>query len=174
MKRISILGSFLFALTALYSQSPVTLEEKPLVIPTWQVAPADKNPIFYTGRNYQGAQGHIYPLPLSDVMTDVRKDKVYKALYLNNEYLELCVLPELGGRIFSATDKTDQYEFFYRQHVIKPLLIGMTGAWIAGGVEWNIPDHHRATSLLPVDYTWLKIPMAARLPGWEKRNYHAA
>ena len=28
----------------------------------------------------------------------------------------------------------------------------MIGAWISGGVEWNIPDHHRATSQLPVDY----------------------
>ncbi len=153
MKRISALGSLLLACTALSAQMPVTIEEKPLVLPTYQVAPADKNPIFYTGRNYQGAQGHIYPLPLSDVMTDIRKDQSYKALYLNNEYLEVCILPELGGRIFSATDKTDRYDFFYRQHVIKPLLIGMTGAWIAGGVEWNIPDHHRATSLLPVDYT---------------------
>ena len=134
-------------------QSPVTIEEKPLVIPTYQVAPPDKNPIFYTGRNYQGAQGHVYPHPLYDVLTDVRKDQAYKAVYMNNEYLELCILPELGGRIFSALDKTGEYDFFYRQHVIKPALIGMTGAWISGGVEWNIPDHHRATSQLPIDYT---------------------
>jgi tetratricopeptide (TPR) repeat protein len=158
MKLLSTFGSFLFACSALYGQSPVTMEEKPLVIPTYGVAAPDKNPIFYTGRNYQGAQGHIYPLPLSDVLTDVKTDKAYKAVYLDNEYLELCILPELGGRIFSATDKTGQYEFFYRQHVVKPLLIGMTGAWIAGGVEWNIPDHHRATSLLPVDYTMTENP----------------
>jgi tetratricopeptide (TPR) repeat protein len=158
MKLILTTCAFLFARLALNGQSPVTIEEKPLVIPTWQVAAPDKNPIFYTGRNYQGAQGHIYPLPLYDVLTDVRKDQTYKAVYLNNEYLELCILPELGGRIFSATDKTDQYDFFYRQHVIKPLLIGMTGAWIAGGVEWNIPDHHRATSLLPIDYTLVENP----------------
>lgn len=143
----------LFKSLFLIAQSPVTIEEKPLVLPTYQVSPPDKNPIFYTGRNYQGAQGHIYPQPLYDVLTDIRKDQAYKAVYLNNEYLELCILPELGGRIFSATDKTDQYDFFYRQHVIKPALIGMTGAWISGGVEWNIPDHHRATSQLPIDYT---------------------
>jgi tetratricopeptide (TPR) repeat protein len=158
MKLLLTTGALIFACLVLSGQSPVILEEKPLVLPTWQVAPADKNPIFYTGRNYQGAQGHIYPLPLYDVLTDIKKDQTYRAVYLNNEYLELCILPELGGRIFSATDKTDQYDFFYRQHVIKPLLIGMTGAWIAGGVEWNIPDHHRATSLLPVDYTLVDNP----------------
>jgi tetratricopeptide (TPR) repeat protein len=151
----------LFFFAAMFScivttgQMPVTIEEKALILPTYQVAPPDKNPIFYSGRNYQGAQGHIYPLPIYDVLTDVRKDQSYQAVYINNKYLELCILPEMGGRIFSALDKTDQYDFFYRQHVIKPALIGMTGAWISGGVEWNIPDHHRATSLLPVDYAMI-------------------
>jgi tetratricopeptide (TPR) repeat protein len=140
------------------AQTPVTIEEKPLVLPTYRVAPPDKNPVFYTGRVYQGAQGHIYPHALNDVLTDDRKDQTYQAVYLNNEFLELCVVPELGGRIFSALDKTDQYDFFYRQHVIKPALIGMTGAWISGGVEWNIPDHHRATSQAPIDYTMVENP----------------
>lgn len=135
-----------------FGQSAVTIEERPLVMPTYQIAPPDKNPIFYTGRTYQGAQGHIYPYPMYDVLTDNRKDQTYKAVYLENEYTELCVMPELGGRILSASDKTDQYDFFYRQHVIKPALIGMIGAWISGGVEWNIPDHHRASTMLPVDY----------------------
>ena len=123
-----------------------------MVIPTYQVAPPDKNPIFYTGRTYQGARGEIYPRPIYDVLTDKKTNQTYRAVYLDNEYTELCIMPELGGRILSALDKTDQYDFVYRQHVIKPALIGMIGAWISGGVEWNIPDHHRATSQLTVDY----------------------
>ena len=66
--------------------------------------------------------------------------------------LQITVLPELGGRIFAGLDKTDHYDFFYRQRVIKPAMIGMLGAWISGGVEWNLPHHHRATSFMPVDY----------------------
>ena len=62
----------------------------------------------------------------------------------------------MGGRILSATDKTDSYEYVYRQTEIKPALIGMLGAWISGGVEWNIPHHHRATSYLPVDHRLIK------------------
>ena len=50
-------------------------------------------------------------------------------------------------------DKTDNYNFVYRQHVIKPVLISILGAWISGGVEWNIPHHHRATTFDPVQYT---------------------
>jgi tetratricopeptide (TPR) repeat protein len=110
------------------------------------------NPIFYFGRAYQGAKGPVYPYPFLDVLTDVRVDMAYKGLLLENEYLKICVLPEIGGRIFEAVDKTNGYNFFYRQHVIKPALIGMLGAWISGGVEWNIPHHHRATSFLPVDW----------------------
>ena len=50
-------------------------------------------------------------------------------------------------------DKTNNYNFFYRQHVIKPALIGLIGAWISGGVEWNIPHHHRASTFIPVQYS---------------------
>ena len=130
----------------------VQMREESLVIPTYQPGAPDKNPIFYSGRSYQGAKGPVYPYPLFDKLTDVRKDKSYRAIYLENEYVQFCVLPELGGRIFIGLDKTNQYDFFYRQHVIKPALIGMVGAWISGGVEWNIPHHHRASTFMPVDY----------------------
>ena len=62
------------------------------------------------------------------------------------------MLPEIGGRIFSALDKTNNYNFFYTQHVVEPALIGMIGAWISGGVEWNVPHHHRTTGWLPSQY----------------------
>jgi tetratricopeptide (TPR) repeat protein len=132
--------------------SSVQMREEALVIPTYQPGAPDKNPIFFSGRSYQGAKGPVYPYPLFDKLTDVRKDKSYRAVYLENEYVQFCVLPELGGRIFIGLDKTNQYDFFYRQHVIKPALIGMVGAWISGGVEWNIPHHHRASTFMPVDY----------------------
>ncbi|MDH4197189.1 MAG: DUF5107 domain-containing protein, partial [Candidatus Aminicenantes bacterium] len=125
--------------------------EEPFVIPTYVVGPPEPNPIFYTGRSYQGAKGPIYPYPLLDALSDTKVDKTYRVLWLENRYVKLCVLPEVGGRIFIAVDKTNGYDFFYRQHVIKPALIGMLGAWISGGVEWNIPHHHRATTFMTVD-----------------------
>ncbi len=130
----------------------VSIKEEPVVMPTYEIAPADINPFFFTGRTYQGAAGHIYPYPMYDVLTDKKTDKPYKAVLLDNKYTSLCVSPELGGRILSATDKETSYDFFYRQHVVKPALIGMIGAWMSGGVEWNIPHHHRASTQLPVDY----------------------
>lgn len=34
-------------------------------------------------------------------------------------------------------DKTNGYDFFYRQGAIKPALVGLAGPWISGGVEFN-------------------------------------
>ena len=124
--------------------SPVRMWEEEIRLPTYEPGKPDKNPIFYSGRSYQGAKGPVYPYPLLDTLTDVRKDRPYRAVYLENRYVQFCVLPELGGRVFAGVDKTNRYDFIYRQHVIKPALIGMVGAWISGGIEWNIPHHHRA------------------------------
>jgi tetratricopeptide (TPR) repeat protein len=130
----------------------VRIWEEDLVLPTYLTRDASEFPIFFNGRAYQGAQGKVYPYPFLDELTDEKRDVAYRAVYLENEYLRVCVLPELGGRIFSARDKTNGYELFYRQSVVKPALIGMLGAWLSGGVEWNVPHHHRATAFIPVDY----------------------
>ena len=126
--------------------------EQSLVIPTYGVDRPDPNPRFHVDRTYQGAQGRVYPYPMFDVLTNKRSNKTYKAVYLENEYIKICVLPEIGGRIFSAVDKTNDYDFFYRQSVVKPSLIGMLGAWISGGVEWNFPHHHRSRTNMAMEY----------------------
>ncbi len=135
------------------SLAEVQVSRSTVTLPTYPPGPCDKNPIFYTGRVYQGAQGRVYPYPLQDVLHDEKVDKAYTALSLENEYLKMSVLPEVGGRLFRFTDKDTGFEIFYRQSVIKPALIGMLGAWTSGGVEWNFPHHHRATTFMPVDFT---------------------
>jgi tetratricopeptide (TPR) repeat protein len=151
--QLFLLSLFLLAIASpLGAQESVNIWQAPLVLPTYETGPPDLEPMFYAGRDYQGAQGAIYPYGLYDNLLDTRHDKTYQADFLENQYVKICVLPELGGRILSATDKTDNYDYVYRQTEIKPALIGMLGAWISGGVEWNIPHHHRATSYLPVDH----------------------
>jgi len=159
-----VLGLTVFSLisSAAEPETEVKAWEEPLVIPTYRIGRPDPNPIFYTGRAYQGAKGPVYPYPLLDKLTDIREEKTYTAVYLENEYVQICVLPEIGGRIFSALDKTNNYDFFYRQHVVKPALIGMLGAWISGGVEWNFPHHHRATGYMPIDHTITENPDGSR------------
>jgi tetratricopeptide (TPR) repeat protein len=130
----------------------VTVSEKDVTIPTYLVGDPEPNPMFYFGRNSQGAEGRVYPYPLYDSLTNVKSNKTYRIVYLENEYVRIGVLPEIGGRLFEAVDKSNGYNFVYHQHVIKPALIGLIGAWMSGGLEWNIPHHHRASTFLPVQY----------------------
>jgi hypothetical protein len=133
-------------------EAPVKVWEEKIVIPTYLAGAPEPNPIFNLGRSSQGAQGIVYPYPLYDSLTHKKTDKTYKIVYLENQYIKIGILPELGGRLFEGIDKTNNYNFVYRQHVIKPALIGLIGALISGGIEWNIPHHHRATTVLPVQY----------------------
>ncbi|MBR1586995.1 MAG: DUF5107 domain-containing protein, partial [Kiritimatiellae bacterium] len=130
----------------------VKVKEGSIVLPTYAPGGYDKTPVFYTGRVYQGAQGRVYPYPMQDVLHDDRADETYKYLTLENDWLQMGLLPEHGGHLLNFTDKQTGFETFYRQHVVKPALIGMLGAWISGGVEWNFPHHHRATTAMPIDW----------------------
>ncbi len=130
----------------------VTVKEDSIVLPTYAPGGYDKTPLFYTGRVYQGAQGRVYPYPMQDVLFDGKADETYKYLTLENRWLQMGLLPEHGGHLLNLTDRATGFETFYRQHVVKPALIGMLGAWISGGVEWNFPHHHRATTAMPIDW----------------------
>ena len=68
------------------------------------------------------------------------------------------ILPELGGRVQRAYDKTNGYDFVYYNEVIKPALVGLVGPWISGGIEFNWPQHHRPSTFMPVDHTIVENP----------------
>lgn len=121
-------------------------------IPTYPAPPADRNPMFLDKRVYQGSSGKVYPNPVTDRISDHKIDRQYQAVFLENEFLRLMILPEIGGRIHVGMDKTNNYDFFYRQNVIKPALVGLLGPWISGGVEFNWPQHHRPSTFMPADY----------------------
>ncbi|MCD7806869.1 MAG: DUF5107 domain-containing protein, partial [Lachnospiraceae bacterium] len=125
-------------------------------IPTYEIGKAEKNPVFLEKRVYQGSSGKVYPYPTVEKIYDEKTDREYTAVYLENEYLKVMILPQLGGRIQRAFDKTNEYDFVYYNHVIKPALVGLTGPWISGGIEFNWPQHHRPTTFLPVDYEIVK------------------
>ncbi|HNW56961.1 MAG TPA: DUF5107 domain-containing protein, partial [Bacteroidales bacterium] len=130
----------------------VTISEQQWILPTYAVSPPDKNPMFFKGESYQGASKYIYPYGLNDVIANSKQDHSWKALILENEYIKLCVTPEIGGKLYYATDKTNGYNFVYKNNVVKPSNIGMLGAWVSGGIEWCVIHHHRASSFQNVDY----------------------
>lgn len=130
----------------------VKMWEERVIIPTYPVGQPDKNPMFLERRVYQGSSGVVYPHPVIEQVADEKEDREYNAIYLENRYLKIMLLPELGGRVQMALDKTNGYHFIYYNRVIKPALVGLTGPWISGGIEFNWPQHHRPSTFEPVHY----------------------
>ncbi len=128
-----------------------TIRREIVTIPTYRIAEPEKSPVFLEKRAYQGSTGKVYPLPVTEKIYDEKEMKDYNAIILENDYLYVMVLPELGGRIQRALDKTNGYDFVYYNHVIKPALVGLAGPWISGGIEFNWPQHHRPSTFSPVD-----------------------
>ena len=123
-------------------------------IPTYPFLKAEEMPMFAETSNHQGTTGNPYPnRVVSTVDGEHRSEQEWTVIRLENDYIRLAIIPALGGRIFEAYDKITGYDFLYRQHVIKPALIGAYGAWISGGMEFNWPFHHRPSTVMPVDYT---------------------
>jgi len=122
-----------------------------VTIPTYEIGKAEKNPIFLEKRVYQGSSGVVYPYPVVESIANEPTPREWQAVWLENEYIKVMILPELGGRVQMAYDKIKQRHFVYYNHVIKPALVGLTGPWISGGIEFNWPQHHRPSTYLPVD-----------------------
>jgi tetratricopeptide (TPR) repeat protein len=161
MKKIYLILILIFSLLMNgYSQgkSEVIMTEKQVAMPTYPVAPNDKNPIFFRNENHQGASRHVYPLKLNDQHTGKRVIQEWKTVVLENEYIEIGVTPDIGGKLYYATDKTNNYHFIYKNDVVKPSNIGMVGAWVSGGIEWCVLHHHRASTFQPLDYTTTENP----------------
>jgi tetratricopeptide (TPR) repeat protein len=144
--------SCILSVSAIDLTAQVKISEQEWIIPTYKVSPPDKNPMFFKGESYQGASKIIYPYGMNDVISNEKSDQKWKALILENEYIKLCVTPEIGGKLYYGTDKSNGYNFIYKNGVVKPSNIGMLGAWVSGGIEWCVIHHHRASTFMPVDY----------------------
>lgn len=90
---------------------------------------------------------------MTDTLSEQKTLKSWQSVWLENDYIKVMILPELGGRVHRAWDKVKQRDFVYHNEVIKPALVGLLGPWISGGIEFNWPQHHRPTTFMPVDFT---------------------
>ena len=153
-KALFLMILLLIRVQVLYSQ--VKVWEGTITIPTygWE---DDVNPKFWAME--AGAKGATtvkasitYPYNMQDHLSRKLEKVTYKAIFLENEYLKITCLPELGGRLHSVFDKTSNQEAFHKNEVIKPSMIAMRGGFISGGIEWNAgPQVHTVTILSPVD-----------------------
>jgi len=159
MKQIKIymLALLLFPLGG-YAQSVKVSVDK-VRIPTYAEPGREELPMFAENRVHQRSTGNPYPNKIVlKVNREEKTNKEYTLITLENEFLEIQILPEIGGKIYAAKDKINGYDFFYKNHVVKPALIGALGSWTSGGLEFNWPFHHRASSFMPTDYDVEKLP----------------
>ena len=142
----------LLLLLASSAVAQVRVWQGTLTLPTYGEGASDPNPPFD-----QYANGRFnYPYTLRDNLTDGRKDVAWRAIFLENEYLKCSVLPDLGGHIYTCTDKINGQPMFYANPSIKKADISYRGAWAAFGVEFNFPVSHNWVSLSPVDFSFGK------------------
>lgn len=131
----------------------VTAVVESMTIPTYVPPAPEELPMYSEFRQHQGSTGYAYP---NRVTTRVEREKLtdreYQVVRLENDYVRLIIIPEIGGRVFEGFDKTTGYHFLYRHTRIKPVLVGTYGSWISGGLEFNFPHHHRPSTHMPVDF----------------------
>ncbi|UKA64576.1 DUF5107 domain-containing protein [Arthrobacter sp. FW306-04-A] len=120
---------------------------------TYEPGTPERMPAYLETRVYQGSSGRVYPLPFIESISHEPRQRLWEAIHLENEFVRLAILPEIGGRVHIAIDKVTGLDFFYRNNVIKPALVGLTGPWISGGIEFNWPQHHRPATFLPMDWS---------------------
>lgn len=148
---VRINSDFLNAPSRVEKGKAIAWNEK-VIIPTYGIGNPEKNPMFLEKRVYQGSSGVVYPLPVIEKIEDEKVDQEWNAVFIENQYLLIMILPGLGGRVQMAYDKTKQRHFIYYNQVIKPALVGLTGPWISGGLEFNWPQHHRPSTYEPTDF----------------------
>jgi uncharacterized protein DUF5107 len=153
MKRLLIYLSLIVAMgsqTFAQSKDAPRVWEAPLVIPTYELNSPNPYPALLDWQRRKWRP--VYPYPFLDSLGSEKKDKAWKAVYLENEYLKVTVLPELGGHVYAIFDKTINRDILYSNPVMKYAMVALRGAWISGGIEWNFPDGHTLTTVSPIDY----------------------
>src|SRR5258706_8802810 len=130
--------------------------ETPLSIPTYELGPPNPYPALLDWQRRKWRP--VYPYPFLDSLTNKRTEKTYKAVYLENEYLRVSVLPELGGHVYEIFDKVNKRDVLYSNPVVKYAMVAIRGAWVSGGIEWNFPDGHTLTTVSPIDYAMRMEP----------------
>jgi tetratricopeptide (TPR) repeat protein len=140
-----------FLLLALsIAKAQVRVWQGTLTLPTYQEGPPDPNPPFdqYANSRFN------YPYTLRHNLTDHRTDHAWRALFLENEYLKCSVLPDIGGHLYSCTDKISGKPMFYDNPSIKKADVAYRGAWAAFGIEFNFPVSHNWVTASPVDFAF--------------------
>ncbi len=95
----------------------------------------------------------IFPYFKFEEYQQASKKRDWKVVTLENDYIQVSILPEIGGKVWGAIEKSTGNEFLYKNKVVKFRNIAMRGPWTSGGIEMNfgVIGHHPGTATA-VDY----------------------
>ena len=128
------------------SESEVGLMEENRTINTYPFS--DPNPIPILTKDIR-----LYPYHSIDGYSHEGESEKWKVIKLENNHIEVTVLPEVGGKVWGAVDKSNGEEFIYRNEVMKFRNIALRGPWTSGGIEFNFGIiGHTPSTATPVDY----------------------
>jgi hypothetical protein len=122
--------------------------EGSITLPTSDIRGVNRNPVF---RSQYGV-AHIYPYTLIDDIDAKIKDRAYHTLVLENRYLRITVIPDLGGRVHSVFDKVSQRDVFYKNTIVRFAPLAIRGAFFSGGLEFSFPVAHAPTTCDKVNW----------------------
>jgi hypothetical protein len=134
------------------------IAEEEKVIKTYPFAEPDPVPILAKSKA-RGSSSRLYPYFFFDKFSHTSIDKTWKVVRMENPYIEVYVLPEVGGKVYGAIEKSTKKEFIYLNHVIKFREIALRGPWTSGGIEFNFGVvGHTPACATPVDYLLRENP----------------
>jgi Tfp pilus assembly protein PilF len=143
MKKLVTAFLLVISLTVMSQNSPSVIKEYSQVFPTYPFA--DPNPVPLLTA--------LYPYFRFDGFTDTPIRKEWKVVELENDYIRVIILPEIGGKIWSATEKSTGRQFIYHNNAVKFRDVAMRGPWTSGGIEANYGIiGHTPNCSTPVDY----------------------
>jgi len=144
--------------TSCQSSSSAKLEVTKEVIRTYPFSDPDPVPIMVRSGMW-GKGARLYPYFFIDRMSLTAEDQEWTVVRLENPFLRVEILPEVGGKVWGALDKGTGKYFIYKNHVLKFREIALRGPWTSGGIEFNfgIVGHSPSTAS-PVDYLTRREP----------------
>ncbi|MBP6908964.1 MAG: DUF5107 domain-containing protein [Candidatus Saccharicenans sp.] len=138
--------------------SQVSYSVKKEIITTYPFSDPDPIPVFARSSLW-GAGAKIYPYFVFNGFSQESRPQEWTVVRLKNKYLEVSILPEVGGKVWGAKDLKTGRDFIYTNQVLKFREIALRGPWTSGGIEFNfgVIGHTPATAT-PVDYYLEKRP----------------
>jgi tetratricopeptide (TPR) repeat protein len=148
----ALFSMIIFLMTACQPIQKAQIAEKTETIRTYPFSEPDPVPIL-TRSSLWGRGALLYPYFFFDRFSQTAENKQWKVITMDNPYIQVSILPEVGGKIWGATEHSTGKEFIYKNHVLKFREIALRGPWTSGGIEFNFGIvGHTPSASTPVDY----------------------